>query len=193
MMLAILGVDLIYRGATGRSWLYRALGVNSLSQAQNGATVPYRQGIRVDEAVTIGKPVEEVYQFWRRFDNLPYLMQHLQSVTVVDENTRIRSRRPLEAGTNHITSSDHVGRRRAAPFRLRTTFRIPSIETDLSGIAPVPGRVQGSFEFIGNWQPFFVFRKGKEWEVYSAKAAQQFALCRCGSSGDRASSPRRPC
>ena len=40
--------------------------------------------IRTKKSITIQKPVEEVYAFWRNFDNLPRFMRHLESVTVLD-------------------------------------------------------------------------------------------------------------
>src|SRR5215475_2546167 len=43
------------------------------------------EGARVDKAITIEKPVSEVYSFWRRFENLPRFMRHLESVTVQDD------------------------------------------------------------------------------------------------------------
>ncbi len=39
-----------------------------------------RRGIHVEEAVTINKPVADVYRFWRNFENLPKFMNHLDSV-----------------------------------------------------------------------------------------------------------------
>ena len=39
-----------------------------------------RRGIHVEEAVTINKPVADVYRFWRNFENLPQFMNHLDSV-----------------------------------------------------------------------------------------------------------------
>ena len=36
--------------------------------------------ISVRKAVTIDKPPEELYRFWREFENLPRFMRHLQSV-----------------------------------------------------------------------------------------------------------------
>lgn len=45
------------------------------------------KGIKVEESVIINRPVVEVYRFWRNFENLPRFMDHLESVTVIDENT----------------------------------------------------------------------------------------------------------
>jgi uncharacterized membrane protein len=48
-------------------------------------SVPSDEGVRVDKAITIEKPVSEVYSFWRRFENLPRFMRHVESVTVQDD------------------------------------------------------------------------------------------------------------
>ncbi|HEX6600276.1 MAG TPA: SRPBCC family protein [Gemmatimonadaceae bacterium] len=42
--------------------------------------------IRTKRSITIQKPVEEVYAFWRDFQNLPQFMIHLESVTVTGQN-----------------------------------------------------------------------------------------------------------
>ena len=42
-------------------------------------------GIKVKKAVTVGRPVTEVYGFWRNFENLPRFMTHLESVQVLDD------------------------------------------------------------------------------------------------------------
>jgi uncharacterized membrane protein len=41
--------------------------------------------IRARRSVTIRKPVEEVYGFWRNLENLPQFMKHLESVRVLDD------------------------------------------------------------------------------------------------------------
>lgn len=83
--LALLGADLVYRGATGHCHLYQALGISTASHARRGAnSVPYGAGIRVERAVTINKSPEELYRFWRNLENLPRFMKHLESVKVLD-------------------------------------------------------------------------------------------------------------
>jgi len=49
------------------------------------ASVGRGKGIKVEESVTIHRPVLEVYRFWRNFENLPRFMDHLESVTVIDD------------------------------------------------------------------------------------------------------------
>jgi uncharacterized membrane protein len=45
---------------------------------------PHRRGgaVRVEQVTTISRPVEEVYHFWRAFQNFPRFMRHLESVQV---------------------------------------------------------------------------------------------------------------
>lgn len=43
------------------------------------------QRVKVEKTLTINKPVEELYRFWRNFDNLPRFIKHLKEVKVYDE------------------------------------------------------------------------------------------------------------
>jgi uncharacterized membrane protein len=82
--LAALGAGLLYRGVTGHCSGYQALGVNT-AEKENMTSVKYGAGVRVDQSVTINAPVEQIYNFWRNFENLPKFMYHLESVTKQDE------------------------------------------------------------------------------------------------------------
>jgi uncharacterized membrane protein len=83
--LATLGGTLIVRGATGHSFVYQALNIDtSQKEMQNATSVQHHQGTKVVRSVTIQKSPEELYRFWRNFENLPRFMQNLQSVTVTD-------------------------------------------------------------------------------------------------------------
>src|SRR5215213_2127761 len=80
--LPILGVPLgldagymIYRGATGHCVFYQMLGINR-------AEMDGHEGIRVERAVTVNRPKQELFQMWRDFENLPQFMEHLESVEV---------------------------------------------------------------------------------------------------------------
>ncbi|WP_084474498.1 SRPBCC family protein [Deinococcus pimensis] len=44
-------------------------------------------GIHIQRAVTIGVDADQLYTFWRRYENLPQFMSHLKSVTQTDERT----------------------------------------------------------------------------------------------------------
>jgi uncharacterized membrane protein len=85
-LLAILGGDLVYCGTTGYSPLWSALGFRpGASRLGKSASIPYQQGIRVDADITIEKPPEQLYSFWRNLENLPRFMQHLCRVTPIDQ------------------------------------------------------------------------------------------------------------
>ena len=38
----------------------------------------------VEDAITIYRPVSEVYTYWRNLENLPHFMEHLEEVRVID-------------------------------------------------------------------------------------------------------------
>ena len=41
--------------------------------------------VQVRKAITINRPAEDLYKFWRDLSNLPRLMHHLESVQVIDD------------------------------------------------------------------------------------------------------------
>lgn len=58
-----------------------------------------RRAVRVEEVTTINKPVHEVYQFWRRFENFPKFMRYIESVESLGER-RSRWRATAPAGAS---------------------------------------------------------------------------------------------
>ena len=89
MGLAALGGGLLWRGATGHCDLYQALGINTARRRNSQGTgrhvsVPYELGIRINETIRVNKPAAELYDFWRRLENLPRFMDHLESVKTID-------------------------------------------------------------------------------------------------------------
>ncbi len=68
------GGYLLNRGVTGHCELYSQIGKHT--------TGPVNVNIR--SSFTINKPRAEVYAFWRKLDNLPLFMNHLESVDVLD-------------------------------------------------------------------------------------------------------------
>jgi uncharacterized membrane protein len=79
--LAALGGALGYRALSGYCALYGLLGVNRASDED----VRGNLGIKLDRAVLVEAPPERVYAAWRRLDNLPRFMSHLQRVEVLDD------------------------------------------------------------------------------------------------------------
>lgn len=86
LLLPVAG-SLFSRGVTGRCAVNRALGRNSArgTRVSPVASVRRGEGTKVEQSVVVNQPLQEVYQFWRNFENLPRFMDHLESVTVIDE------------------------------------------------------------------------------------------------------------
>jgi uncharacterized membrane protein len=85
-LMAIAGGALIYRGVTGHSSVYAALGKNTAEEDTPEPQEFFEHGVHVEQSVTIDKPADEIYRFWRQLDNLPRFMNHLESVTTLDDN-----------------------------------------------------------------------------------------------------------
>jgi uncharacterized membrane protein len=76
--LAVSSAPLLFRGITGR-WpdvLNGHLQPDSTKTALGG-----EHGVHVGESVRLEVPIADVYCFWRRLDNLPRFMTHLNRVT----------------------------------------------------------------------------------------------------------------
>jgi uncharacterized membrane protein len=74
-LMALAGSSLAYHGAKGQQSLTDKV----------AETAGLDQSIRVEKTVSIAnKSPEELYRFWRNFENLPTFMKHLQSVTVIN-------------------------------------------------------------------------------------------------------------
>jgi uncharacterized membrane protein len=67
------GGFLIYRGLTGRCAVYEAFGISTVTQN----TGP---GVTLEATITVNKPAADVYRFWRRLENHPQFVAHLESV-----------------------------------------------------------------------------------------------------------------
>lgn len=87
-LLLPLGGNLLTRAVSGRCPVNRALGRNTATgdRASPITSVPRGKGIKVERSITVNRPPAEVYRFWRQLENLPRFMDHLESVTVLDEN-----------------------------------------------------------------------------------------------------------
>lgn len=65
--------------------------------ARHGVNAPpANRELTVEKAITINRPREEVYDFWRNLENLPRFMHHLEEVEVIDERrSRWLAKAPL--------------------------------------------------------------------------------------------------
>ncbi|QXV64397.1 DUF2892 domain-containing protein [Mucilaginibacter sp. 21P] len=86
------GGYLLNRGVTGHCDLYSAMGRNSLEPVN----------INIRSSYMVNKPRQEVYDFWRKLDNLPLFMKHLESVDIISE-TRSHWVLKLPIGSAHVS------------------------------------------------------------------------------------------
>ncbi len=85
-----LGSYLLFRAATGMCPIKNKLapaGIvgTGLKTIQDST----HHNINLKSSTNIAKPRAEVYAFWRKLENLPLFMKHLESVTVLDETTSL--------------------------------------------------------------------------------------------------------
>jgi uncharacterized membrane protein len=76
--IAAAATPLVYRGVTGQwpEFMRRYLPPDDPRAVLSGDG-----GMHVLESAEVEKPIGEVYRFWRRLENLPRFMAHLESVT----------------------------------------------------------------------------------------------------------------
>jgi uncharacterized membrane protein len=84
--LAAAGSALIVRAATGHCPVYAAAGITTADDGDGArAALAGPRGVHVEEVVTINAPADQLYRFWRNFEQLPRFMDHLVSVRQIDE------------------------------------------------------------------------------------------------------------
>lgn len=69
-----IGGYLLFRGITGNCALYNAMGMKGQKP----------QAIELRTTLTVNKPKEEVFRYWRKLENLPNFMEHLKTVKETD-------------------------------------------------------------------------------------------------------------
>lgn len=72
-----IGGFLLYRGTSGNCPMYSAMGKTK--------GVSHTRAINIRTSLIVNKPKDEVYAFWRKLENLPLFMQHLATVTEIDQ------------------------------------------------------------------------------------------------------------
>lgn len=84
LLLTLAGAALLHRGTTGHCNTYQAIGITTAEKNDDAALVA--RDVHIEKSITIDKPVEDLYRFWREFENLPRFMKHLESVSRVGLN-----------------------------------------------------------------------------------------------------------
>jgi uncharacterized membrane protein len=83
LVLSGLGAALVWRGYSGRCQCYAALGLNT-ARHNDAVGVPAQQGVKIEKSLHIHRSPEELYRFWRRLENLPRIMSHVERVDSTD-------------------------------------------------------------------------------------------------------------
>ena len=73
-----------------------AVDIMCARQLTDGSTRRYGSvnEVQVTEAVTINRPIEEAYSFWRDFANFPRFMRHIESIEVNGRRSHWRAKGP---------------------------------------------------------------------------------------------------
>lgn len=76
--LALLGAGLLYQSFSGDNLLDRIPVAQEIPVVKQLTSAP--TSLRIRKSLTINKPAEELYNYWRNLENLPNFMKHVKSV-----------------------------------------------------------------------------------------------------------------
>jgi uncharacterized membrane protein len=154
-LLMPLSGNLLVRGITGHCAVNRAIGRNSALREPTVspvASVGRGQGIKVERSLVIDRPADELYAFWRNFENLPRFMDHLESVTVL---TPRRSRWTARAPAGSRVSWD-AEINNEIPDRLIAWRSLPGSDVPNAGsvhFTPVRGGARTEVRVVLSYEP----------------------------------------
>lgn len=80
-LMAGAGVYMLFRGSTGYCPISGKIGRDTSMPEDREVAI-----VDISQSVTVDKPIEEVYTYWRKLENLPLFMYHLESVQEFDGN-----------------------------------------------------------------------------------------------------------
>lgn len=84
---AVAGAGLLYRGARGRSRLYQVLGITTADgQAELDDSATGEPSVK--RSITVGRPAEELAEFWREPGQLSRILGEFAAVSSVGEDDR---------------------------------------------------------------------------------------------------------
>lgn len=75
-LLAGVGAAVVARGAQGYKRLYRLVGKSLPGQP----TTLAKRALKIEHSIAINRDARDLYEFWRKVENLPKVMSHLISV-----------------------------------------------------------------------------------------------------------------
>lgn len=84
--------------AAGAYLIFRGVNQDDSTPQRNDQYAPYRKqgsGIQVRESIVVEKSDSELYRYWRKLENLPNIMSHLESVTEMGTRSHWKAKGPL--------------------------------------------------------------------------------------------------
>jgi uncharacterized membrane protein len=129
---AIAGGMLLQRGLTGYCMVNEAVGRNTAATTTSA--------MEVKETFTINKPKAEVYAFWRKLENLPQFMKHLEKV---EEQDQLRStwKAKIPGGVGSVSWEAEIKEDR--PGELISWSSLPGSTVDNTGEVRFEDGIQG--------------------------------------------------
>lgn len=109
LAVAALGGGLVYRGATGRSAVYSTIGLDTAADRSSDEAFQER-GVFVSESCIIDRAQNELYDFWRKAENLPCVMPHLLEVKQLDERRSHWVAKAPAIGGGHVEWDSEITR-----------------------------------------------------------------------------------
>jgi len=136
--MVLLGGALIKRGLTGHCEVYHAFNVDTSGRGPV-TSIPAGRGIRIEQSLVVHRTPEDLYRFWRNFENLPRFMRHLESVSrwSADGRSHWVARGPMGISVEWDASL-HNDR----PNELIAWRSLPGSQVDTAGsvhFEPLPG------------------------------------------------------
>ncbi|MCC2643500.1 MAG: Cyclase/dehydrase [Nitrospira sp.] len=87
---ALLGIALVHRAVSGYCAAYGAMGINTQENNDTSSLgrrkVRSDRAVKVEQSITIQRPAQDLYRFWRQLDNLPKVMSHVRSVQPINDH-----------------------------------------------------------------------------------------------------------
>ena len=87
---AMMGVALLNRASSGYCPAYHAMGISTHDRSDTSSLgrpkVLTDRAIKVKQSITIQRPSQDLYRYWRRVENLPKVMSHIRSVVAINEH-----------------------------------------------------------------------------------------------------------
>lgn len=83
ILAAVAGGALLLRASAGHLGVAKSMGATE----EDADQPTWKRSLHVRKTITIMRPREEVYRFWRKFENLPKFMRHL--IRVEEETERL--------------------------------------------------------------------------------------------------------